>query len=373
MMMDRLNYPILTNVLEVISAASESLDCRMVRLKALDALLEAISAEGAIFFLPDGNAQFTNIMIKNLEKKYCDYYKNYFHQFDPLQLTQGECRGKRIKRLEEVVSYDSLKSTEYYTDFLKPQKIHHKLIVNLVAERELRGRIVLTRPQKSNRFNGKEVQTAKIISPYLAHALAHNDLRKKVVLRGNILKYIEKQSSVGMILLDETFQVIHRNHKAEEILGNLKSLGPTAHSKDQIFSQLIKDCREIKESLKNCPKEGMVVPMQRVIKGLNHTRFSVSSKAFKQEQGWNGSRLFMVCIEELSPPAVVNRQYLIDSFNLSRREIDVATLLFSGLKNAAIAEKLFVSEITIKKHLQNIYAKVGVNNRTSLINRILTR
>jgi DNA-binding NarL/FixJ family response regulator len=50
----------------------------------------------------------------------------------------------------------------------------------------------------------------------------------------------------------------------------------------------------------------------------------------------------------------------------------VADLLFSGLKNAQIADKLFISEITVKKHLQNIYNKVGVNSRTSLINKMLT-
>jgi DNA-binding NarL/FixJ family response regulator len=79
----------------------------------------------------------------------------------------------------------------------------------------------------------------------------------------------------------------------------------------------------------------------------------------------------MVSIEEQAP-ANINAQYLMDKFHLSRREIDVVALLFMGLKNAQIARKLFVSEVTIKKHLQNIYEKVGVSNRTALINTILT-
>ena len=75
---------------------------------------------------------------------------------------------------------------------------------------------------------------------------------------------------------------------------------------------------------------------------------------------------------EEQSPSNVNPQYLMDKFHLSRREIDVVALLFLGLKNAQIARKLFVSEVTIKKHLQNIYEKVGVSNRTTLINKILT-
>ena len=81
--------------------------------------------------------------------------------------------------------------------------------------------------------------------------------------------------------------------------------------------------------------------------------------------------MFMVSIEE-QRPANIDPQHLMDSFHLSRREIDVVALLFLGLKNAQIAGELFVSEVTIKKHLQNIYEKVGVSNRTTLINRILT-
>jgi DNA-binding NarL/FixJ family response regulator len=46
--------------------------------------------------------------------------------------------------------------------------------------------------------------------------------------------------------------------------------------------------------------------------------------------------------------------------------------IFSGLKNLEIAEKLFISEITVKKHIQNIYEKVGVKNRTSLMRKIIS-
>ena len=232
---------------------------------------------------------------------------------------------------------------------------------------------MLTRPRKSRRFTQKEIRIARSISPYLAHALAHNDLRKKIKLRGNILDYIEKQSSVGMILLDENLQAIYRNPKAEEVFGKLRCSGVAVNSEDPIFYHVLKDCREIQSGLESCPTGGMIIPRQRVVEGLNKTRFSVTTKAFDRESGGEGSRLFMVSIEEQSPTPTINPQHLMDRFHLSRREIDVATLLFLGLKNAQIAERLYVSEVTIKKHLQSIYDKVGVNNRTALIHRILTR
>lgn len=52
---------------------------------------------------------------------------------------------------------------------------------------------------------------------------------------------------------------------------------------------------------------------------------------------------------------------------LSRREQEVLSLLSLGLRNRAIAEKLYVGEETVKSHLKNIYRKLGVSNRGEAI------
>lgn len=50
---------------------------------------------------------------------------------------------------------------------------------------------------------------------------------------------------------------------------------------------------------------------------------------------------------------------------LSDREREVWSLLASGLSNAGIARKLGVSASTVKFHTQNLFQKLGVNNRTA--------
>lgn len=50
--------------------------------------------------------------------------------------------------------------------------------------------------------------------------------------------------------------------------------------------------------------------------------------------------------------------------DLSEREIEVLGLVAQGLTNTQIAQRLSVSDNTVKFHLQNIYQKLNVNNRT---------
>jgi DNA-binding CsgD family transcriptional regulator len=64
------------------------------------------------------------------------------------------------------------------------------------------------------------------------------------------------------------------------------------------------------------------------------------------------------------------RQQLLKQ--LSHREQEVALLASEGLPNGVIAAQLDVSEITVKKHMGNIFAKLGVRNRSELIKKFLT-
>lgn len=55
------------------------------------------------------------------------------------------------------------------------------------------------------------------------------------------------------------------------------------------------------------------------------------------------------------------------SFGLTERELEVLRCLFDGMSNREMAEKLFISETTVKNHLTNIFSKLNVRNRTQAV------
>src|SRR4051812_15295145 len=51
---------------------------------------------------------------------------------------------------------------------------------------------------------------------------------------------------------------------------------------------------------------------------------------------------------------------------LSQREREIVALVAQGYKNKEMAEKMFISEQTVKNHLHNIFDKLGVSDRLEL-------
>jgi DNA-binding NarL/FixJ family response regulator len=51
---------------------------------------------------------------------------------------------------------------------------------------------------------------------------------------------------------------------------------------------------------------------------------------------------------------------------LSRREREVYGLLCDGLSNGEIATRLFITEGTVKVHVQHVFDKLGIRSRTAL-------
>ncbi|MDH2903414.1 MAG: helix-turn-helix transcriptional regulator [Actinomycetota bacterium] len=60
------------------------------------------------------------------------------------------------------------------------------------------------------------------------------------------------------------------------------------------------------------------------------------------------------------------RRQSLESLGLSAREAEVTVCAISGATNSAIGETMYISSATVKKHLENVYFKLGVRGRGEL-------
>ena len=76
------------------------------------------------------------------------------------------------------------------------------------------------------------------------------------------------------------------------------------------------------------------------------------------------------CIDNIRSQGEVDFGRVSENFSLTNRESEVIQHLYQGLTNAQIASNLEISEGTVKIHLEHIFRKAGVKNRTALLVKI---
>lgn len=59
------------------------------------------------------------------------------------------------------------------------------------------------------------------------------------------------------------------------------------------------------------------------------------------------------------------------SSSLTRREREVLELVAEGMTNAQVAQRLWISSGTVRRHLENVYAKLEVHSRTAAVHAVL--
>jgi two-component system, NarL family, nitrate/nitrite response regulator NarL len=77
-------------------------------------------------------------------------------------------------------------------------------------------------------------------------------------------------------------------------------------------------------------------------------------------------RQFATTTEDVSPAAPTAGGRERERSLLSQREREIVSLVAQGFKNKEMAEKMFISEQTVKNHLHNIFDKLGVSDRLEL-------
>ena len=72
-----------------------------------------------------------------------------------------------------------------------------------------------------------------------------------------------------------------------------------------------------------------------------------------------------VVINESAP--FVRDDQKVDALGLTPRELEILQLMADGLSNREIAERVFVSENTVKTHSSRVFDKLGARRRTQAV------
>lgn len=157
-------------------------------------------------------------------------------------------------------------------------------------------------------------------------------------------------------------------HHPDILLLEIKLPGQSSLDLLQEMPTLSPQCKTIGLSSFELPQE--VVETVRLgargflLKGSSSELFLKCIRKVHDGEIWLNMRMTQAVLDALgSRPTTPASNHKTE---LSPREMEVIQLVIQGYKNRDIAQKLFISEKTVKNHLSAIFNKLGVSDRLEL-------
>jgi DNA-binding NarL/FixJ family response regulator len=100
---------------------------------------------------------------------------------------------------------------------------------------------------------------------------------------------------------------------------------------------------------------------------INSDQLSKALPLVKQGQLWASRRILNASLQEVFSHDPRYFPEDPDILHLTKREKEILKAMTVGLSNQEIADKLFISESTVKTHINRIFKKLGVKNRAKAI------
>jgi DNA-binding CsgD family transcriptional regulator len=213
-------------------------------------------------------------------------------------------------------------------------------------------------------FSHDDIARLKLLEPLLSvclqNALLHNENRRY----RNVVKVFEEQTNSGIIILNSKKEPIYDNQQAQDLLGDMHR--PLC---DAIAHPIEENISKLNQQMDYWKSTTMIPPI--------NFHLQVGNRAVQAWMGYLSEDQFpeaagcYAITFEPSKGQIFNHKKIQSRFLLTKREVEIIDGIFRGLKNMEIGEELFVGETTVKKHVQNICAKMGIRNRTAIIYKIL--
>jgi DNA-binding CsgD family transcriptional regulator len=307
------------------------------------------------------------------DKYYPTLYKDSFYQHSTL-LTEALSSSKIVLKIGDSISFQDWERLDFYNGLIRPQHLYRELFLTLRWKNNLEGMITLWRSKKQPDYEDRDISKAEMLAPHLVVAMRNIRLISQIHTWKKHFLSADEANSEGLLWLDHKFTPSFFNAKARDICIHLFSRMPCNIfnlEKDEfpIPSCIIKDCSDLLDLLK-AEEQPILWPKERIIFTESGKKFRIECSLIWKTEQINSTPNFMVTLSDLTDEKKLEAT-LQARFHLSRRELDVIHYLTRGLSDDEIAEKLYISKLTVHTHIKNIYSKLGAKSRIELYRRVI--
>ncbi|SHI92658.1 regulatory protein, luxR family [Dethiosulfatibacter aminovorans DSM 17477] len=253
-----------------------------------------------------------------------------------------------------MISREKYENSGYYCDFLSNYNIYNEIGVFFTEKDKLIGGMALLRSREERPYTRKDAMILEFLSKHILTYLNKNKELIQKDLMNNILMNFTKDSRDGLIVIDEKSNPIFVNEASYEILDEI-----FGENKNIKFLLGYLDC--------NYPNWKRGLSVELVSRDMS--RFQLRTRSLPGRESYNGKGVVELRIFEIADKNKAGNKLI----GVTRREREVLNLLSKGFSNEEISAELIISIYTTKKHIRNLFFKLGAKSRTELIWKAFNR
>lgn len=190
----------------------------------------------------------------------------------------------------------------------------------------------------------------------------------------NRTKTLEKHpqhAGSGVILFNSTGQLLFMNQEAQLFIRQFQSYSAMENGASLIPNDIHTVVRDLVNLLMHCdhPKDCESIQVERLCFAQDQ-RLIIRGLCIPDQPLARNSR-FLIIIEKLHQRLECPDTHIQQRYHLTEREQMVIIYLMLGFTNKEIANRMNLSEYTVKEHLKRIMHKTKTTTRTGLLARMI--
>ena len=310
-----------------------------------------------------------------IDPQYAASYASYYASKNPIWLRAPVCSPGTVLANWMVMDTSEVSKTEFYNDWVRPQRFHATLACYVLKEGAASGVVSVAREAGKGEFEREDVDAfAHTIAPHLRRAAQMQLRLMRVELdRAGSVEAMDRLED-GVILLGADGRVLHTNRAAQALLREGDGLRLTcdglqaAHKGDTAALQrLIADAVGSKRAMLGA--DGLLAirrpeprpPLTAVIVPI---RGGLAWPALAQPR----CAVFVTDPTRLAQPDLAALRKL---YGLTRAEAAVALAVCRGQGLKAVSAALGIHLSTTRTHLQRVFEKTNTHRQAELARLLL--
>jgi DNA-binding CsgD family transcriptional regulator len=263
--------------------------------------------------------------------------------------------SKKLLTVDDVMSAESYERSAYYSEVAKPAETRDIVLLPLSGRRRVIGGLAIFKPEAEGSFGESEKALLSALNEPLSGLLeVHVELQGARRERAAVEETLEG-SPAGAIVVDCDGNIVRANSAARRLSELAFPCGP-----DRAVADLVSALVD-----KGALRPGS--PEDRSSFRLEGSGLVIRIHPLSYNDPAHGITYRSIVYVEESRRDAGDCSRLADKYALSGRETEIVARVIRGEGNLEISEGLFMSPNTLRTHFQNIFRKLGINSRMSII------